>query len=123
MEIVMISLRNLTVISGFAAMALMLVPVAMAAQLAADGAPVRSEAAPAAAAEWKQPDAPRPAQAGAPIGAQSKGGPDSVVRPAAAVPPERIQVEPAPAARPSVAPQDDPRSVEESKGEPDATDR
>jgi hypothetical protein len=91
-------------------------------QPAADGASVKPQQAPAAAPQ-KQLDAPRPAKAGAPIGSQSQGGPDSVIRPAAAVPPERIQVEPAPGARPQLAPLDDPRSVEEDKAEPDATDR
>jgi hypothetical protein len=101
---------------------LALLSVSASAQPAADGAPLKSETAPAAAPQ-KQPDAPRPAKAGAPIGGQAQGGPDSVIRPAAAVPPERIQVEPAPGARPKLPAQDDPRSVEEDKGEPDAIDQ
>jgi hypothetical protein len=101
---------------------LALLSVSALAQPAADGAPRKLQDAPAAAPQ-KQPDAPRPAKAGAPMGSQSQGGPDSVIRPAAAVPPERIQVEPAPGARPALAPLDDPRSLEEDKAEPDATDR
>jgi hypothetical protein len=109
----MIGSRTLGVISGFAVMAAMFAPLTVAAQLAADGAPVKAEAAPPAPAAKEQRDAP--------LASQSDGGPGSLTRPAAAFPPERIQVEPA--RRPSVDPKDDPRSVEESKGEPDATDR
>jgi hypothetical protein len=118
MEDVMISLRNLAVIGGFTAMALVFLPVSVAAQREADGGQARPQAAPASAPAAKQPDAPRPAEAGAPM-----SGPDSVVRPAAAVPPERIQVEPAPGVRPVAPPQTDPRSVEETQGEPDAADK
>jgi hypothetical protein len=114
----MISPRYFAVFGG----CLALLSASAMAQPAADGPPARPQHAPAAAPQ-KQPDAPRPAMAGAPMGAQSQGGPESVIRPAAAVPPERIQVEPAPGARPKLAPLDDPRSVEEDKAEPDATDR
>lgn len=114
----MTSLRNLAVIGG----CLALLSVAAVAQPAADGAPRGPQKA-LAAAPQKPPAAPRLAKAGAPMGGPSQGGPDSVIRPASAVPPERIQVEPAPGARPKLPPQDDPRSVEEDKGEPDATDR
>jgi hypothetical protein len=123
MEDVMISLRNLAVIGGFTAMALVFLPVSVAAQREADGGQTRPQAAPASAPAAKQPDAPRPAEAGAPMRGPAQGGPDSVVRPAAAVPPERIQVEPAPGVRPVAPPQTDPRSVEETQGEPDAADK
>jgi hypothetical protein len=116
-EDVMISLRNLAVIGG----CLALLSVAAVAQPAADGA-LRGPQEASAAAPQKPPAAPRPAKAGAPMGSPSHG-PGGVIRPASAVPPERIQVEPAPGARPQLPPQDDPRSVEEDKGEPDATDR
>jgi hypothetical protein len=108
-EDVMISPRTLAALSG----CLALLSVSAMAQPAADGAPLKPQAAPAAAAPSRKPDAPRPARAET----------GHAVRPASAVPPERIQVEPAPGARPVLPPQDDPRSVEEDKGEPDAIDQ
>jgi hypothetical protein len=93
----MISPRTLALVGG----CLALLSVAAVAQPAVDGDPRGAQEAPAAAPQ-KQPDAPRPASA---------------------VPPERIQVEAAPGARPQPPPRDDPRSVEEDKGEPDAADR
>ncbi len=102
------SLKQLALISGFAAMTVIFVPVPVAAQLASDGEP-------------------RPTAKSAPTPAKDVAPPPShdapLVRPAAAAPPERIQVEPAPGLRPSMPPQEDPRSVEEDKREPDATDR
>ncbi len=100
----MIGLRTLGVVSGFAAMAVMFAPLTVAAQLTADGEQGKAQAAPATAKE--QREAARP---------------QISVRPAAAAPAERMRVEPT--NRPLVDPKDDPRSVEEAKGEPDATDR
>ena len=106
----MISPRTAAALGG----CLALLSVSAVAQPVADGAPLQKRQA-SAAAPQTQPTAPRLQKSAAPV--------DHTIRPASAAPPERIQVEPAPGARPQLAPLDDPRSVEEDKAEPDATDR
>jgi hypothetical protein len=69
-------------------------------------------------------EAPRPVKSGAPLRAQVDEGEGSVVRPASAEPPERIQAGALEGERPAdvdkVAPLSDPRTVEGLKQDPDA---
>ena len=111
----MLAVRHHPIVMVSALAVIALAPGRAKAQQAADGTPPTSselKTAPAAPAK----DQPRPQKPGAPMGAGAKDwqppGPDGVVRPAQAFPPERIQApERLPDAKP--APKDDPRGVEE----------
>ncbi len=115
----MSNLRTLSI--GTGVMALMALAGTAAAQLGADSLPPTQ-------AQLRPSEAPRPQSYGAATGTQAQGGPNSLVRPAAAAPPERIRADRVdetldPGARPVVPPRDDPRSVEETKDLPAPADR
>ena len=104
-----------------------LTTVALAAVLASapaagEGDARRDKAASASASHAD--NAPRPLMSGAPLRAQADGGAGSVVRPASAAPPERIQADALQDERPEdvdkVAPLNDPRTVEGLKQDPEA---